>query len=533
LLWVDAICIDQENNAEKAQQIRLLPRIFQGASSTCAFLGGGEEIDAAIEMLMQVRCKDAFETGFKREKRTTKRTEAVSEIDSENETDWGQSTETEGEANSDNRTPFEEWPKNLPTIPASWNNRSIPALDADIWVSVRALFDLSWFRRVWIIQEVVAAPVVKIVAGKWIIDWEDLHIATEIIDREVQLSDNDFLQLKTSWEPFLSLAAQREWEARSYRWTLLMLLENFRYAESTLSRDHFFALLGLASDGNEPTFEPDYDSPIEAIVLRFGRTFVRQGRGMQLLYNAGLNHQSPRVPSWIPNWTAKVPSGLHDSNESGTSYSASGHHQVKIKCVSDSDELCVESFSVDVIQKISDALNLEEEWEDYFKQVDAMVDSLPWSPRQESREDLKWKIPIAGALYPKEAVSGSFDLRSSYRAFRQYIEKGKQRGKATNANVEPGALRIQSAGYIAALRDNLAGRRFVTTKNGYAGVVPNMTQTGDIIAIFKGGRVPFILQRSLQRPHAFRLVGDGYIHGIMQGEGLSLQGVVEREFRLH
>ena len=59
-----------------------------------------------------------------------------------------------------------------------------------------------------------------------------------------------------------------------------MLLENFRYAESTLSRDRLFALLGLASDGNEPAFEPDYNSPLEQIVLKFAQVFVRQGRGM-------------------------------------------------------------------------------------------------------------------------------------------------------------------------------------------------------------------------------------------------------------
>ena len=73
----------------------------------------------------------------------------------------------------------------------------------------------------------------------------------------------------------------------------------------------------------------------------------------------------------------------------------------------------------------------------------------------------------------------------------------------------------------------------MTTKKGYVGVVPNMVQVSDTVAIFKGGRVPFILQNSMERPQAFRLVGECYIHGIMNGEGLSLHGVVESEFRLH
>jgi hypothetical protein len=52
MLWVDTICINQKDNTEKAQQIRLLPKIFQNTASTYAFLKGGKGSDAAIRMLM-------------------------------------------------------------------------------------------------------------------------------------------------------------------------------------------------------------------------------------------------------------------------------------------------------------------------------------------------------------------------------------------------------------------------------------------------------------------------------------------------
>ena len=139
LLWVDAICINQEDNAEKAQQISLLPKIFQMASSTCAFLEGGEGSDAAIEMLMQVRYKNACGTISTHETGTSDGAESGGGAELEERTDSGQSTETE------------DWPKDLPTIPTSWNDQCIPPLDDDIWTSVEAVFDLPWFRRVWII----------------------------------------------------------------------------------------------------------------------------------------------------------------------------------------------------------------------------------------------------------------------------------------------------------------------------------------------------------------------------------------------
>jgi hypothetical protein len=548
MLWVDAICINQKDNKEKAQQIRLLPEIFQAAASTYAFLEGCKGSDAAIEMLMQVRAKAAVDEKSKPGTYITDETE--SELGNDSETDSGESTETDAGTSSVDGPIAEDWPEDLPRVPASWNDRCIPHLDDAIWTSVREVFALSWFRRVWIIQEIVAAPNVKIICGKWVIDWNDLHLAVEIIDRQVQLSDIDFSDLKSNWEPFLSLATQREWEARHHRWSLIMLLENFRYAESTLSRDRLFALLGLASDGNEAEFEPDYDSPLEDIVLKFARVFIRQGRGMQLLYHGGLSHQSHRFPSWIPDWTVRRPSSLHDSSEGSISFAASGPQHAKIKCSPGTDELIVEGYAVDVIESISVSSNVEQEWEQYFKEVDSMVDSAVLHLVRDSRQDLRWKVPIAGVLYPKEAVFGGVGLQSSYTALRNYIN-GNQKEKEIETNgfsvngdhstayakalgqMAADTFQKQSRSYIAALQDTLYGWRFVLTKLGYVGVVPNMARSGNVIAILKGGRVPFILQESEARPGAFRLVGGCYVHCMMNGEGLSLPGLVEREFRLH
>ena len=549
MLWADAICINQKNYTEKAQQVRLLPQIFQTAASTYAFLDGDKGSDAAIQMLMQVRVKAACDEKTRIETYTTDRTKSELGNDSECETSSGESTEADGMSSKDGPD-IEDWPEDLPRVSASWSERCIPHPDDAIWTSVDAFFALSWFRRVWVIQEIVAATNVKILCGERIIDWNDLHLAMEIVDRQVQVSDDDFSRLEPSWEPFLSLAAQREWEARHYRWTLIMLLENFRYAESTFNRDRLFALLGLASDGNEAEFEPDYDSPLEVVVLKFARVFVRQGRGMQLLYRAGLSHQSHRFPSWIPDWTVRRPSSLHDSSEDGTTFAASGPQHAKIKCVPDTDELLVEGYAVDAIERISASSNVEQEWQMYFKEIDAMVDSADLIQVRDSREHLKWKVPIAGVLYPKIAVSGSLDLQSSYMALRKYIN-GNQKGKASEKNgysvngtahstdyaMALGQMAADSSqkrlSYVAALQDTLYGWRFIITKRGYVGVVPSMARIGDVIAILKGGRVPFILQECAARPGAFRLVGGCYIHCMMNGEGLSLQGVVESNFRLH
>jgi hypothetical protein len=52
VLWVDAMCIDQKNKGEKAQQIRLMPRIYQQAKSVIVWLG--EETDDSNEALRAI-----------------------------------------------------------------------------------------------------------------------------------------------------------------------------------------------------------------------------------------------------------------------------------------------------------------------------------------------------------------------------------------------------------------------------------------------------------------------------------------------
>jgi hypothetical protein len=224
-----------------------------------------------------------------------------------------------------------------------------------------------------------------------VVDFSDVHYALEIIDREAQTSGDSRLQhVRESWQPFVTLATQRKWEMSQHRWALLFLLEHFRHAESTLSRDRFFALLGLASDANEPEFTPDYDSPLKTVVIRFATVFVRQGRTMQILYNAGLNAHSHRFPSWIPDWTKSRPDCLHESDQRATPFAACGPHEPQVKkAASDSDELSVGGYAIDRVQGLSSSTNTEGQWKQYLAEVDTMIDGITLAALPDSPEDLK------------------------------------------------------------------------------------------------------------------------------------------------
>jgi hypothetical protein len=482
MVWVDAVCINQTDPKEKAQQIRLLPEIFQACECTYAFLTEGDPIiTQALEMLMQVRARAI------REKRKSSK-----------------GTGTDG--------------KDCPKIMSSWKGKRLPPPESPMWESISALFTLPYFRRAWIIQEVVASPAIKFVCGTRLIGWNDLYAALQALDREVEMSEDEpeLSDVRASWEPFMKLGVQREWEARQHRWCLITLLEHFRHAESTLSRDRFFALAGLASDGNDEDFEPDYEASFYDVVLRFAHAFVRQGRGIQLLYRAGITRteNESKFPSWIPDWTVKRPVGLHDSSDSEFTFSACGPQSPHLTLGPMPNDLSVDGYNMDVILAITTTSNTESEWEEYFANIDDMIDEAMLSDTLGAKKDLKWKIPAAAA---------PFTSRESYKAFREYI--------ADPLNVSTSDRDYNAhKSYAECLQGTLTGWKFVVTKRGFAGVVPSLSQVGDVVAIMKGGCVPFVLRESGEK---WRLVGECYVHGIMKGEGLWLLGVKEETFCLH
>ncbi|MCJ1388737.1 hypothetical protein MMC18_001586 [Xylographa bjoerkii] len=66
------------------------------------------------------------------------------------------------------------------------------------------------------------------------------------------------------------------------------------------------------------------------------------------------------------------------------------------------------------------------------------------------------------------------------------------------------------------------GRRFFVTNKGYFGIGPAELEEGDQIYVLAGGKHPFALRpSSMPQPDTFELVGDCYVHGVMDGEAVS------------
>ncbi|KAK4206208.1 heterokaryon incompatibility protein-domain-containing protein, partial [Rhypophila decipiens] len=133
-VWADAICINQADNMEKSIQIRLMSQVFQTASKVYAWLGEEEDDSShAMQALLRIRTWDLRDTS----------------------TDAG-------------------------SMPATWKAEGVPPKHDKVIPAIKLLLARQYFRRAWIIQELVLAKKVVMACGSWTMSLDDMFEALRI-----------------------------------------------------------------------------------------------------------------------------------------------------------------------------------------------------------------------------------------------------------------------------------------------------------------------------------------------------------------
>jgi hypothetical protein len=115
-----------------------------------------------------------------------------------------------------------------------------------------------------------------------------------------------------------------------------------------------------------------------------------------------------------------------------------------------------------------------------------------------------------------ESINGeSHELRSDIRRFLR--EKIRQRPAREPPTTNDASL-IQYA----------LGRRFFISEEGNFGLAPPNARKGDHIAVFYGAETPFILRKG---GSTYQVVGESYVHGLMNGEAINSWRLGTKEVR--
>jgi hypothetical protein len=308
LLWVDAICINQNDLAERGSQVALMRQIYHESKRTVIHLGlEADNSSLAIKFLddLSERCQKKTEVADK--ELQANRPQILADPVYENNPDLA-----EGQLRLEGQRMFQRCAQSLGSTP----DELFGTFDQE--ETKRALVALMarpWFQRAWIIQEFVVAKEAIMYCGNDIAEWSSFLVSFCFAFPKAKINWHSAVNpvLKTDFHhgvaQMVELHSQHlkfknceehvsQW---SQRQSLLVLLSRCRRSKATLGVDKMYSLYGISSDFCNVT--PDYEKSEEDVYTEFAKNQIKKGNGRRTLYQATIaERRSEELPSWVPDW---------------------------------------------------------------------------------------------------------------------------------------------------------------------------------------------------------------------------------------
>ncbi|KAK0652499.1 heterokaryon incompatibility protein-domain-containing protein [Cercophora newfieldiana] len=257
-VWIDSICINQDDEHERAQQVQLMRRIYQQSSRTSIWLGPGDaESDRAIAFLHELK------DGYK-----------------------------------------------LRALPAA-------AREPETWDSVRSFFKKPWWTRVWTLQEFILPRKLDFQCGEKIISEWVFHDAMQGLywcQERNGLGDGDDWGVGWGRRRVRQLFREPYIKEKLSLTALLAFTGNYGCHNA---KDRIYSLLGMVTDRDRAVVgPPDYSAKntVDAVYTNYVLNFVRIMGSLDIICFASLfrlgrasgDMEPENWPSWLPDWRVQI-----------------------------------------------------------------------------------------------------------------------------------------------------------------------------------------------------------------------------------
>ena len=256
VLWIDAICVDQQNVLERGHQVSRMADIYRSASPVVVWLG--PEF-ASSDVAMR----------------------ELSALGSTVRVDWGAA---------------ELIPLSGDSYPV-WQAIPLPfGKSNSIIRSMENLLDRPWFKRLWIWQEVRLAGIgTQMICGDKTMLWETFRKAMLCLARHEALSDRMYHLISQT----LSLSIY----GKSHKF-VREILEDTNECTYSDPRDRIYAILNLVHPDEICGFEPDYSKSTEEVFRTFVMNCISTSGRLDCLTACEMRElKAVKIPSWVPDWT--------------------------------------------------------------------------------------------------------------------------------------------------------------------------------------------------------------------------------------
>lgn len=539
-IWIDAICINQSDNAEKGMQIPLMRNIYEEAKRVLIWLGPADNFTrGALKIIPDL-------------------TKVFQEIDP--------------------RT-YELDSKNLETF----ISKGVPPPDHEIWQAIGRLMGHPWFVRLWTLQEVTLAKNVEVLCGSETLKWDTLSSFA----RATRVHPNG------GWSPRSRSAASGAtpgWESCSMidicrelrdnnSWGAPMdsLLGIIRRRQVTVPTDMVFGIMGLMAPNAVKQIGPvDVTWTLPRVYVQFASYYIGEEPAECILNHVASARRDQGLPSWCPDfsqpeecaslgsaWYYDYWLGPADADQrfrAGWRASGSGSLPVRkdyilkimsntlhqrtltqgiydrndlrlMSVVPNSDRLRVRGMALDTVIEVVDgdpgsensftfeALVHTAEWESKCLRLAQRVLAVDHNelPAQYYRTMVANQIPGLGfSKFWDEHDANPF--AEEYQEWRKYLAAVVSGGVALSASENMSGRARHIA--VQMLRWTKK-RRFFATRGGLIGLGPSTLMVGDELCVLWYCPTPYLL-RSDSGGSVKRLVGETYVHELMYGQALDM-----------
>lgn len=553
ILWADAICINQKDKVEKAQQVSLMGLIYWKARRVLIWLGPDTEADELWNA-----------------SKAAARIKEVSRL----------------------------WDQPLVDVPPMFHleryklDRSDEENSAHGWEAVRRLLNRKWFTRVWVVQELGLARDATFYCG-------DAHFSSDCLEkmysilsaRAPTLASYYGLNLRTPNLGFSYMYSTRgNWRLElgadpAMAESFLEILEMARGLECTDARDTVYAFLGHPAAFKQqhldvdpykwyprnlynetPTIiHPDYDEGTTAqdVYLRLAYVLIVEwGMGLELLSHVIHDQVSiaDGYPSWVPRWHIGGPCTWSGRKQFCPAPMRAYPPSIRLMFDNEGAEIGVK-LKAKYLGTVYFALKFPEasrfmisnhatrhadQWDntangDPVEAAYSTLEELGPPFLDYVRKDIfvfastltggitrDHKLEIQPAQNHPTAHVQNFHAYRCLKAENPFDIKHPNECNHCEKTLSNEGNRGDAESYSRDLRHAAPCRAFYGTQDGRIGLGPTILTGGDQIWLPIGADMPFIL-----RPvegETFQVVGQTYLHGVMRGEAVS--GLTEDDFQV-
>jgi hypothetical protein len=492
-MWIDAICINQADIAEREAQVKLMRRIYQQASTVVIWLGKPRDRHIGLGMEYVSRMARAGKTDV-------------------NET-WIES---------------EKWQK-----------------------SVNKMLQNPWWDRAWVVQEAFLARRGIVQCGHYQVPFDDLcNFITNpaIIGRLAGLKSFAVFNLATTVQGAQNAVGDPQYG-------MLAIAYRFRQRIATDSRDKLYAVMGLLDNEKDYLIPVNYSNSDESVFQEFAKAAInRYGNLLVVALAAENSSKASWCPSWslgaVP-WAQYLPDYFNFQAWEETSpfwrggldeprwyplqvpdrYLAAGGHPAMCRTDLGPGLLSVKGYTYDVVMTVGSdpALQIFTSWRTLLREWEREAFQSLSGPGTEKL--LAFNRTITANI-PDTPIAN----------WREWAPTTRRRWKWWKAAPrEP-----REAGIQDLMKAACTNRRFFATSNGTFGLGPSSTAVGDPVCILLGSDVPFVLETvkrsnlpSTQRnefpPEAevlHKIKGQAYVDGAMVYDGNIKQDIADGKIKL-